>query len=450
VRLVLAVAALAALPSAAHADSLVYTKAGHVWISHSDGSDPRQVTGTQNNWAWPSQADDGTLFVAGGAVRVNSDGSDSDGSTEIYRYDQNGNQIGPYDETYGSRSTPACPTDAPTSVRVSPNGQRVSFDQLFCNNRDSFYEDLSNAHQTLISEDYSSTGWLDDGHILITHNGPEFGNATYATYVVADPGSSHGPTDDPYLPRKRAVASRSANRLAVYEEDPNIDGSVHSADIRLYETVGGDVTAPVEKCMVTIPAGNAASIVSASPTFTPDGSRLAWAEKDGIHFANTSDLGSCSAVTDGLLVGGAAYPFFGKADMSATAGFVADHKVCCPPPPPPPPPPPGTFVIASSTTRAKLSSKGAMTFAVTPAEAGTATISGSVKLGKKTLHFNPRKLSLAAGKKATITVKLSKANARGVLKALKARKKLTARISVSMTAPNGDAGRVQLAVKLRR
>src|SRR4051812_11569766 len=115
-RLVVAGAAVAAaVPGAAHADSLVYTKAGNVWISHSDGSDPRQVTGSQDNWAWPSQADDGTIVVAGGAVRINGDGSDSDGSTEIYRFDQNGNQIGPYVETYGSRSTPACPTYAPTS-----------------------------------------------------------------------------------------------------------------------------------------------------------------------------------------------------------------------------------------------------------------------------------------------------------------------------------------------
>ena len=67
-------------------------------------------------------------------------------------------------------------------------------------------------------------------------------------------------------------------------------------------------------------ASNAASFTSASPTFTPDGSRLAWADKDGVHFANTSDLGSCSPVTDELRVAGAAYPFFGKADMSTTAG----------------------------------------------------------------------------------------------------------------------------------
>jgi hypothetical protein len=51
-------------------------------------------------------------------------------------------------------------------------------------------------------------------------------------------------------------------------------------------------------------ASNAASRASASPTFTPDGSRLAWAEKDGVHFANTSDLRSRSAVTDRPLVAG--------------------------------------------------------------------------------------------------------------------------------------------------
>jgi hypothetical protein len=67
-------------------------------------------------------------------------------------------------------------------------------------------------------------------------------------------------------------------------------------------------------------ARNAASFTSASPTFTPDGPRLAWAEQDGVHFANTSDLGPCSALTDGLLVAGAAYPFFAEADTSATAG----------------------------------------------------------------------------------------------------------------------------------
>jgi len=99
VALALALFALALVPAAAGADSLVYVKGGNVWISHSDGSAARQVTSAPNNWAWPSTADDGTVFAAGGAQRVNLDGSDSDGSTEIYRMDQSGRQIGPFLET---------------------------------------------------------------------------------------------------------------------------------------------------------------------------------------------------------------------------------------------------------------------------------------------------------------------------------------------------------------
>jgi hypothetical protein len=147
----------------------------------------------------------------------------------------------------------------------------VAFDQALCSNRDSFYQDLSNGHQTVISEDYHSSGWLDDGHILITHVGPTFGNAAYASYDVANPDASHGPTDDPYLPEYLAAASRAGNRVAVYEDDPNIDGSIHAADIRIYETVGGDVTQPVERCTLALAAGNALSVTTASPTFTPDG-----------------------------------------------------------------------------------------------------------------------------------------------------------------------------------
>ena len=46
---------LAALPAAAHADSLVYVNSGAVWISHSDGSAAREVVATANNWTWPSR-----------------------------------------------------------------------------------------------------------------------------------------------------------------------------------------------------------------------------------------------------------------------------------------------------------------------------------------------------------------------------------------------------------
>jgi hypothetical protein len=304
-----ALLAAAALPAGAQAESLVFIRAGNVWLSHADGSGARKVTSKANGWAWPSMAGDGTIFAAGGKSRVNPDGSDSDGSDTIFHLSQSGAQIGPTVETPGSRSTPACPTYAPTNLRVAPDGRRVAYDMFFCDSISSFWEDLSNAHINRISGDYSAGDWLDDGRILITHIGPTFQNAAYAVYEMADPDSSHGPGEDPYLTERKAAAARSGSRVAVYEDDPNLDGSVHAADIRLYSTENNDVHHPVQTCTVALDAGNAIAVASASPTLTSDGSTLAWAMKDGIHAVSAAD---CSG--EHLLVPGGAYPSFGAAD----------------------------------------------------------------------------------------------------------------------------------------
>ena len=435
--LALALFALALVPAAAGADSLVYVKGGNVWISHSDGSAARQVTTAPNNWAWPSTADDGTVFAAGGAQRVNLDGSDSDGSTEIYRLDQSGRQIGPFLETPGSRSTPQCPTYAPDSLRVSPNGQQLSYNLFFCNNRDSFLQPVGGAF-SLISEDYAADMWLDDGHILITHIGSTIGNAAYAVYDVATK-DGHGPTDDPYLPERQAVASRSGNRVAVYEDDFDLSGNITQADIRLYATAGNDVTQPTQKCTIAIAPAAASKFLFASPTFTPDGTRLAWAEADGIHSANTSNLDNCASVADSLLVPGGAEPFFGAANESNVV------------PPPPPPPPHHSFAVRSSTKRAKLSSSGALSFVVTAAESGSGTATGTISVPKsaKTIRFASRRISLVAGKPVKITLKLSKKNAKLVRRALRHRK-LTAKVTLTAKAPSGDSTTQKLAIRLKR
>jgi hypothetical protein len=445
-----ATAAAVATPAVAQADSLVFTKADNVWISRSDGSAARPVTSAPNNWAWPSTADDGTIFVAGGRSRINPDGSDADASSEIYHFDQAGGSIGPYVETQGSRSTPACPTFRPKSLRVSPDGTRVSYDLFFCDNVDSFWMQLGNGHPTLISENYATNGWLDNGHILMTHIGPTFGNAAFASYDVADPASSHGPTDDPYLPDYLAAASRNGSRVAVYETNPNIDSSVHNADIRVYATTGNDVTAPVEKCTITINAANAVTSVNASPTFTPDGSRLAWAERDGIHSASTANLDNCATTTPALLVPGGAFPFFGPADASPAPTPNPNPNPNPVPVPPPPPPPSHALAISSSTTRAKLTRKGALTFAVTADRNATVTATGKVALPNgRTVRFAKRHVKLTAHKRARITLKLSRKNAAAVRAALRHGKKLKAKITLVATSAGGHATKL-LTLKLKR
>ena len=427
-------------PAAAHADSLVYTKAGNVWISHSDGSAARQVTTAPNNWAWPSEADDGTIAVAGGQQRVNPGGTDSDGSSEIYRFDQFGHQIGGAVNTPGSLSSPQCPTFPPTNVRIAPNGQRFAYSDFFCDSITMFMEDFASGHFDAFATDYSDPLWLDDGHLLITHIGPTIGNAAFAVYDVAA-GTGHGPTDDPYMTGREATASRDGSRVAVLENDAaDRGGTAQNADIVLYATTGGDVTQPVQKCTLTLNAANISNFSNASPTFSPDGSRLAWGENDGIHVANTSNLDNCGTVAPGLLVPGGAFPFFGKADEAAAP----------PAPVPGPAPHSHAFALRSSTKTGKLTSRGALTFVVTSAESASGTATGTIAMPKhaKAVRFRTRRVNLSAGKRTKITLTLSKKDARTVRKALRHRK-LSARITVTASSPSGGRASRRLSIKLK-
>ena len=109
-----ALVAALALPGAAAADSLVYVKAGNVWIANADGSNAYQVTldGTArvSPYASPSQADDGTIV----AVRATATTR-----RQLYRMRQNGELLNP------PIDTPAPGTGA-LDARVSPDGRLVA------------------------------------------------------------------------------------------------------------------------------------------------------------------------------------------------------------------------------------------------------------------------------------------------------------------------------------
>jgi hypothetical protein len=423
-----ALVAAAAVPAAAHADALTFVKGGNVWVGQVDGSGAHPVTAAANNWTWPSLADDGTLVAAGGKVRVNPGGTDSDGSTEIYRFDQGGHQIGGTIDTPGSNSSPACPTYAPANLRVSPNGQLVAYDAFSCDAKYAFLEDVATGHFATFATDYYDPQWLDDGHLLITHIGATFGNAAFAVYDVAA-ATGHGPTDDPYFDDYHAVASHDGSRVAVLEDDPLLDGSgAATADIVLYATTGSDVTQAVQKCKLALNVANIRNYSIASPTLSPDGSRLAWAENDGIHMASMANLDDCASVTQRLVVPGGAYPSFGSGAVAAVVKPT----------------------LSAPARAVKLSSAGALSFVVTANTDATGTASGRIAIRKGvTVRLAKRTVKLVGGKAARVSLRLAKRNATVVRKALRTRK-LTAKITLIAAAAGGPPATKHLALRLKR
>jgi WD40 repeat protein len=428
---ILAASLALVVPASASADSLVFVKGGEVWISNADGSGARPVTAAPNNWAWPSEADDGTILVAGGAERVNPGGTDSDGASELYRLDQAGHVLGGPVSTPGSNSSPACPAYPPTSVRVSPDGRQVVYDAFHCDYQYPFLEDFASGQFSSFATDYSRPQWLDATHVLITHIGPTVGNAAFGVFdTVAKSG--HGPNDESYMDDYQATAARDGSRVAVLEDDaPDfIDGVARHADIRVYTTTANDVTQVTAACTVALDPARISRFITASPAFSPDGTRLAWAQDDGIHMVTAANC-----APDTLAIPGGAYPFFGKAGMSpapAPAPAPTPAPACCAPPRP---------ALSSVTKRARLSRSGRLTIAVTGA--GKLKATGTIKAGHRTLRFRAAHATLTAGRTTKVTLSLSKRDAKRALAALK-HGRLTA--SITLTAATVK----RLKVKLTR
>jgi hypothetical protein len=106
----------AALPSAARADSIVHVFEHNVWLAEPDGSGRYQVTtdGTPADpYRSPSQADDGTIAVGKGQ--------------EIVRMRQNGEVLNRIDPAPLKNSAGQPVDGPPVSVAISPDGARIAY-----------------------------------------------------------------------------------------------------------------------------------------------------------------------------------------------------------------------------------------------------------------------------------------------------------------------------------
>jgi hypothetical protein len=291
-------ALLAAAPAAARADSIVFQRGGDIWLMQPDGGGARAVTHGEHAYEWPSEADDGTI-VAG------------DGAGAIDRLTQGGAPIGAPLPTAATFATEDSPAESPTHVRISPDGQRIAYDQVIDDGETTLWTPaaatgLDFPNQVEGQEGFDSPSWLGDGNLLLSQEVAPLGQdlQTFALYHPGD-GDDSGAgwfSDDAgaaWATGYDAAVARSGTRVAVVEDDAaEYVGTPHKVAIRLFTAAAPG--APVTfACELPVQADD--SYQQASPSFSPDGTRLAWSESDGIHVANLGALSGCGGIVERLV-----------------------------------------------------------------------------------------------------------------------------------------------------
>jgi hypothetical protein len=311
-RVLAVLVAVLAFAPAAHADTIVFRRGGDVWRMAPDGGGQTKLTGSERRYEWPSAADDGTIAA-------------SDETGRIWRMTLDGVALGGPIPTAATFATEDAPAETPTHVRISPDAVRIAYDQVIDGDATTLWTPATASGLDFPGQENGqaflvSPSWIGAGALLLSRDvaSPEPG-ATFSLYAVGEGDDAAEPwfSDDgaAWATAFDAAASRDGSRVAVVADDAaDNDGTPTRVVLRLFAG-----PAPALRCELALTPTE--DVESTSPTFSPDGTRLAWAEPDGIHVATLGALTDCGSIREQVVtLPGAWEPYWTPATPATRTG----------------------------------------------------------------------------------------------------------------------------------
>jgi len=437
----LALVVLAVAAPAASADSIAYVKNGDIYLSTSDGARQYRVTST-GGYSDVSQADDGTMIGLHGV--------------RLHRLSRSGRVLADFDTPVSdTRPAPAKTFYGPYDPAISPDGKKVAYTYYYMTQSQS-PTCFPPQCVTTINEGGTGYSWADrqtgwDDPKLGKHSG--WRNPSWVdndTVMISDP--THAFNYDVILD---TISDGDSGNLVhgwfsdTAEGNPHTSGGDISRDrsklafvtgendktltlygVPTFPTTFKDGDAPVStRPLICYRYSGPKGGSFGTPTFAPDGNRVAWAESDGIKVVNVPALaGGCT--TNGaspnaaMLIPGGKQPDWGPAGVPSGRGASA-----------------GGLAVKSADARLSKALKKGFTVRVRVPGAGrlsaTATRGGrKVASGSKSVHGHNGAVKLRFTKKAK--------------RSLKGAQSVTLRLTVKFKPHSGAAKRTSVTLTLNR